>query len=116
MLKQIVQKLKAATGLPVYPLVAQKIEGCIVYSHSITNDDGAVSRQRLEVRIISFNMNDAEKHRKEVIRTMVPSGDNMSMDGLLACEVNGGGILKDDETETIHTILYFDLIVRSENK
>ena len=81
MLKQILKQLKTATGLPVYPLATTKIEDCIVYNHIVTNDDGAVSRQRLEIRIISFRMADAEKHRKEIIRTMVPSGDNLSMDG-----------------------------------
>lgn len=116
MLKQILQKLKSATGLPVYPLVTTKIEDCIVYTHAVTHDNGAISSQRLELRIISFNMGDAEKHRKEIIRAIVPAGDNSPMEGLYACELNGGGTLKDEGTKTIHTILYFDLIVRSENK
>ena len=45
----------------------------------------------------------------------VNTGDNMKINGIYNCDLNGGGQLKEYSTNTIHTLLYFDITTRSQN-
>ena len=37
----------------------------------------------------------------------------MKINGIYNCDLNGGGQFKEYSTNTIHTLLYFDIITRS---
>lgn len=113
MLTTILETLQQDTGLTAYPLHTDSTDDCIVYTHTISTDDGAVSTHRLEVRIITHSIADAEDYLKQVIQALVTTGDNTKIDGVYKCSINGGGQLEDLGTGTIHTILYLDYIQRS---
>lgn len=114
-LKSILQALSSATQLPVKPLFTTTIGDQIVYKHYPLSDNGAHSLQRLEIRLITKTYENAESYRKIIINTLVPVGDNVLIDGITECYVDGGGSLYEGETKTYHTILYFNYTQRSEN-
>lgn len=116
MIKKIITALENATSLPVKPMFTTEIGNQIVYSHYSVLDNGARSQQRLEIRLITTSYSDAESYRKRIIGALVPVGDNILIDGITSCELNGGGSLYEGETKTYHTLLYFDYIHRSENQ
>lgn len=113
LIKQLLKKIENATGLNVYLLQTEKIEDCIIYTITSNSDNGAVAYKTLELRIISKTMEKAEEYRKKIFE-LITIGDEPLMDGILSFEVNGGGLLFDNDTETIHTIVDFELIMRSE--
>lgn len=115
MIRKIISALENATGLPVKPVFTTELGNQIIYNHYPISDDGAISRQRLELRLITNTYSEAESNRKEIIGALVPVGDNTLINGITACELNGGGSLYEGETKTYHTLLYFDYIHRSEN-
>ena len=115
MIRSIINALSSATGLPVKPLQTTDINNQIVYNHFPSNDNGAKSIQRLELRLITTTYEEAERYRKQIIQALVPVGDNVIIDGITGCELNGGGSLYEGSTKTYHTLLYFNYIQRSEN-
>ena len=115
MIKAIISALQTATNLPLKPLFTENIGAQIVYTHYPTTDNGAKSIQRLELRLITLSYSEAERLRKVIINTLVPVGDNVLIEGITDCELNGGGSLYEGETKTYHTLLYFNYIQKSEN-
>ena len=115
MIRRIVQALTTATNLPVKPMITTSIENQIIYNHYPIDDNGAKSIQRLELRLITKTYEEAERYRKIIINTLVPVGDNVLIDGITSCEVDGGGCLYEGETKTYHTMLYMNYVQRSEN-
>ena len=115
MITRIIDALESATNLPVLPMFSTTIDNQIVYNHYPVADDGAKSQQRLELRLITKTYSEAESYRKQIIGALVPIGDNTLINGITACELNGGGSLYEGDTKTYHTLLYFDYIHRSEN-
>jgi len=115
MIKKIISALEVATSLPVKPVFTTSLGNQIIYNHYPVIDNGAKSQQRLELRLITKTYSEAESYRKKIIGALVPIGDNILIDGITSCELNGGGSLYEGETKTYHTLLYFDYIHRSEN-
>lgn len=113
MLSTIINTIQTSTGLTVYPLSVDSTEDAIIYVHNIISDDGAVSKHRLELRIITHSIADVEDYRKQIVQALVTTGDNAKIDGIYQCSVNGGGQLQDKGTHTVHTILYLEYITRS---
>lgn len=115
MIEKIVQALRSATRLPVKPLSTTDNKECILYNLFPQTDDGAVATHRLELRLITKTVEDADHYRKLIIETLVNSGDNIKINGIYNCDLNGGGQEVEFETNTIHTFLYFNLVTRSLN-
>ena len=115
MIRNIISALQTATNLPVKPMFTTEIDNQIIYSHYAVIDNGARSQQRLEIRLITKTYSEAESYRKQIIGALVPIGDSKKIEGITACELNGGGSLYEGETKTYHTLLYFDYITKSEN-
>jgi len=115
MIKKIISALEVATSLPVKPVFTTSLGNQIIYNHYPVADNGAKSQQRLELRLITKTYSEAESYRKKIVGALVPIGDNILIDGITSCELNGGGSLYEGETKTYHTLLYFDYIHRSEN-
>lgn len=115
MIRRVISALETATNLPVKPVFTTELGNQIIYNHYPLSDDGAVSRQRLELRLVTNTYSEAESYRKQIIGALVPVGDNILIEGITACELNGGGSLYEGDTKTYHTLLYFDYIHRSEN-
>ena len=115
MIRSIITALEKATSLPVKPLDTDTIEDCIVYRIYPNKDDGATSQQKIELRLITETLAEAAVYRKQIIKALVPTGDNQTITGIYKCILNGGGQLKEYSTNTIHTLMYFDILTRSEN-
>lgn len=114
--KEIVKILKQATNLPVQAFdltpTTEEING-VVYKLIQTNDNGAVAQWRLEVRLITSNLRESEILKSNILKALVTTGDEQKSENILTCQLNGGGSLKDYNTNTVHNIMYFDLITRS---
>lgn len=115
MIKTIRKILTSATGLDVKPFDTNTISDCICYTYYTLEDDGAKAKQKLELRLITTTYEQAEVNKKRIIEALVNTGDNMKINGIYNCDLNGGGQLKEYSTNTIHTLLYFDIITRSQN-
>jgi len=114
MITDIVTALKSATSLKVYPFWTDELKECIVYEWTPLSDNGSKQTAQLMVRIKVKNMTDAETYAVAVKNALVSIGDGSAVDGLTACEQNGGGTLKNEATGFIDYIMYFDLIWRSD--
>ena len=114
MITDIVTALKSATSLDVHPFWTDELKECIVYEWTPLSDDGSKQAAQLMVRIKTKSMADAEDYAVAVKQAMVSIGDGSAVDGLTACEQNGGGTLKNEATGFIDYIMYFDLVWRSD--
>ena len=114
MITDIVTALKSATSLPVYPFWTDELKECIVYEWTPRSDDGSVQAAQLLVRVKAKDMATAEATAVNVKKALVNIGDGSPVDGLTACEQNGGGTLKNEDTGFIDYILYFDLVFKSD--
>ena len=110
MIKEIVSALESATKLKVYPFWTDELKECIVYEWTPLSDDGSKQAAQLMVRIKTKSMADAEEYAITVKNALIAIGDGSRIEGLRACEHNGGGTLKNDATGFIDYIMYFDLI------
>ncbi len=113
MITTIIKVIEDATNLPVKPFNTDKVEECVCYSLVPQTDTGAVASYRLELRLITFTIAKAEELKKSILSALVTVGDN-PRHGYNECYLNGGGSLKDEDTKTIHTILYLYIIKKSE--
>ena len=98
MITSIISALETATNLPVVPVFTTTLGNQIIYNHYPVNDNGAKSQQRLELRLITTSYSEAESYRKQIIGALVPIGDNTLINGITACELNGGGFLYEGGT------------------
>lgn len=112
---EIINALAAATSLPIKPFGTDNIEDCICYSSYTLSDKGTVRQDKLELRLITKSLADAERLKPIILSTLVTVGDNKKLN-YLGCELNGGGTLRDEATGTIHTLLIFTITRKSEVK
>lgn len=114
MILTLLRILEEATNLKAYPLFTDSaIKDCIVYKANVISDDGAKARHRLELRLITHTVSEAERLKPIIINALVNIGDNMKIDGIYEGNMNGGGTLVDEGTQTIHSLLYFEYITKS---
>lgn len=114
MIKDIVSALESATKLKVYPFWTDELKECIVYEWTPLSDDGSRQTAQLMVRVKTKSMADAEEYAIEVKNALIAIGDGSRVDGLISCEQNGGGMLKNEDTGFIDYIMYFDLVFKSD--
>ena len=114
MITDIVTALKSATSLKVFPFWTDELKECIVYEWTPLSDDGSRQTAQLMVRIKTKSMADAADYAVDVKNALVAIGDGSPVDGLISCEQNGGGTLKNEDTGFIDYIMYFDLILKSD--
>lgn len=115
MLTKVINTLEVATKLPVEPFETDEIKDCILYKYYPVSDDGAVAQHTIEIRLITNTIERAEIYKKQIIKALVSVGDDEKIEGILSCELNGGGSLKEYGTNTIHSLMYFNLTTRSDN-
>ena len=112
-MKQIIKELTDILSVPVLPFETPKIQDCVCYKYYMERNTGAVEQYRLELRIITKTVTSAEDIKQKILQALVTVADNEKL-GYKSCELNGGGALKDADTNTIHTLLYFDIVKKSE--
>ena len=114
MITEIVSALESATKLRVFPFWTDELKECIVYEWTPRSDDGSKQTAQLMVRGKTKTMADAEAYAVMVKNALIAIGDGSPVSGLRACEHNGGGLLKNEDTGFIDYIMYFDLVWRSD--
>ena len=109
MITDIVSALESATKLKVYPFWTDELKECIVYEWTPLSDDGSKQTAQLMVRVKTKTIALAEATASAVKNALIEIGDGGRVEGLTACEQNGGGTLKNEATGFIDYIMYFDL-------
>lgn len=102
---RVLKEIEAATGLKPIPLQTNKAEKCIVYKSWQT----AAFAYRLELRVIDFSLAGAEATTAVIIQAINSTGDVNKIVGIPSIVLNGGGVLIDNETNTVQRLLYFDV-------
>jgi len=113
-LENVIGLINSATGLEVKALDTDNANDCIVYQYYTVSDNGAVAQVKLQLRIIAHSLNDVLSYEKQIKNVLLCAGDISKVEGVKSIELNGGGTLKDYETNTIQNILYFIITKRSE--
>lgn len=108
MILEIISALEQQTNIPVKPFGTDIIETCILYKYYLTSDNGAVKQYRLELTIICQTLKEAEEIKKHI--DLVDTGDTPKITGCCSITQNGGGVLQNLETNTVHTFLYYNVI------
>ena len=112
-LTAIINTLGDALSIPIKPFDTDKIEDCVVYRFYPATDNGAVQTNRLQLRIITKTLKKAEQYKDDVKQSLLAIGDNNKIKGINSIILNGGGTLKDYETNTVQIIMYFDIVSKS---
>lgn len=112
MLEYLVKTLREATGLPVRPFATHEIEPCLVYKYSTDSDNGSKRTDCLELRIIAFDMEQLLSIDKKVRKALLKKGDGTGR--ITHIGLNGGGVLEERNSQTIHKFDYYYITFRSE--
>lgn len=113
-MQEILELIKEATGIDAIPIHTESVANdTICYKDYSLSDDGVISRHRVELRIITKEYARADIIRAQLINALVTRGDDNLTQNILSCALNGGGRLFEYETNTIHTLVYFEFIKRS---
>lgn len=107
-MKRVLKAIEKITNIKPIPLQAEKVEKAIVYNYNKT----AAFSYRLELRVIAFTFADATETSNAIIKGISNIGDSNKIEGISAIVLNGGGSLKDNQTNTIHKLLYFDITIK----
>lgn len=103
---RILDAIEDATGLKPIPLDTDKVEKSIIYKFY----QSAFLRYRLEIRVIDLTLEGCEDTSNLIINRLSDFGDLNKIEGIASIELNGGGVLKDYNTNTIQRLMYFDVV------
>ena len=88
---------------------------CILYTLSPISDDGSVRVDRLQLTVISGDMDTLEAADRRVRKLLLTPDDRAVSDtNIMQITVNGGGTLRDDARKKHHRILYLQITSRSD--
>ena len=104
---EIMKALEKQLSIPCKPFYTDTISPCIVYKYYLFSDDGAVKQWRLELNVITATLAQSEELKQKI--DLVDFGDIGKIKGYSVTQ-NGGGVLFNPETDTIHTYLYYNVI------
>lgn len=101
-------------NLPLKPFGTFEVEDCVCYTFYNENDNGCVRNDRLELRVIAYQMDTLFEAETAIKQALVSVGDIGKISGIKSIEENGGGLMQDTETKTVHLLMYFTIISKSE--
>lgn len=107
-MKRIFKQIEEITALKPIPLQTTEVKKCVIYKFWQT----AAFTYRLELRIMDFTLEGAESTSAAIIKGISDFGDSNKVDGIPSIVLNGGGVLQDNETNTVQRLLYFDVIIK----
>lgn len=113
-LENLIDTVETATSLSAKPYETQNADSCIVYQWSTVSDDGAVEVDKLQIRIIGKTLTEVLANEAKVKNALIAIGDTCKVNGINSIVLNGGGTLKDFETNTMQSINYFYITKKSE--
>lgn len=100
----------------IYPFGADRVKDCIVYKLIPQTDDGIKEQSRLEITIITHDIELGLNILEELKNILVTVGDQSKTSNILEISLNGGGCLENLETNTIHHKAYFIIKSRRRTK
>ena len=118
MIQEIITLLRKKTKYKYYFDSANvKNAPCIVYQYSPNYNNGIRSLIRLTLIVITPGTNENsiienEKISKDINKNILTFGDNPLTKNILSVEQNGGGLIPNKGTNTLHNFLYYDVIYR----
>ena len=97
------------------------LKDCVVYNYYETLNDGIKSNYRLELHIIVKGRTEksllkVEEIRETINNLIITKADNKLTDRIRKVYLNGGGQLTDDNTDTIHQFIYYDILYVKEKE
>lgn len=105
-LKEIISILKTL-NYPLYPFGSDIIEDCIVYNFVPLTSDKIKEQNRLEITVISKDIETGLIILEKIKGLLLTLGDNKLTDDILEISLNGGGSLENLETNTFHFKAFF---------
>lgn len=110
----LLKAIENATGIKPIPLGTEKIEKCIVYNLAPVSDDGLVRQDRLQLRIITNSFEEAMEIGAKISKAVINFGDEAKLHGITNIVQNGGGSMKDYNTDTVHYWIFLQITKKSE--
>ena len=97
--------------------VSELSDGDVVYDFSNPTSNGIKQTQRLTLMVITKGTGEnsvlkSEEIAKNINDKILTKGDNPLTKNILSCVLNGGGIIENKATDTLHNTMYFDIIFR----
>lgn len=112
LIKDILNLIKSATSLPIKFINSDKVEKCIIYNLTPINDDGIKRQDRLEIQIVGFDILDIETIDLQIRKALLSFGDRT--DCILSIELNGGGVLRDNNIKSLSKYSFYVITTKSE--
>lgn len=114
MIAEIITLLRQNTPYKYYFNGTSKIENCVVYKYTDTNNDKIKKQSQLELHIIVKGITekvllDIEEMTYNINDYILTLADNTLSNNIIDVYQNGGGLLVDDATQTTHKIMYYDI-------
>lgn len=115
MIEELITYLRENTSYKYCFNGTSNIEDCVVYNYYSTSNDGIKETYRLEFHIIVKGTKEKsllklEQMRKEINKQILTKADNKLTDRIRKIYQNGGGQLTDNKTDTIHQLIYYDIL------
>lgn len=79
------------------------------YNYINLTSDGVKAQARLSLVAVCDRYTNSIKAIEEVKKTLLTIGDNKFNDDILSIALNGGGSMRDLETDTFHETAYFTI-------
>lgn len=114
---EIVDLLAKATNLPLRLFHNDKLEECVIYNITPVNDNGIKRQDRLEIKVVGFDLEQVELQDSKIRKALLTFGDRN--DYFTSIELNGGGMTgggldKDQYTDTLTKYSFYILTSKSE--
>ena len=115
MIAELIELLRAKTKYKYIFNKHDKLEDCVVYSYNDAYNDNIKKSARLTLNIITTGIKEnsilkAEKMKNTINSVILTLGDEPLTNAILSITQNGGGQIPNEVTDTLHTILYYDII------
>lgn len=104
----IINKIEDITGFKPIPIQTKSTDDCVVYKYWQTE----TFKYRMELRCIAGTLSDAEHTAAAIIQGLCNVGDVNKLQSYPSIVLNGGGVMIDNNTNTVHRLLYLDIVKR----
>lgn len=114
MFNKVINKLKDSTNLPIRLISNNKVEECLIYNITPLNDNGIKRQDRLEIKIIGFDLEKIELEDNKIRKSLLSIGDRD--DEFNKIELNGGGLFNDPDIGALTKSSFYIITTKSEVK
>ena len=121
MIAELITYLRKNTPYKYYFNGTDSIQDCVVYNYYETSNDGIKETYHLELHIIIKGTKEksllkVEEMKNTINKLILTRADNKLTDRIRKVYQNGGGQLIDSNTDTIHQMIYYDILYVNKNE